>query len=330
MDHVSGLIRAAVEAKICPGSAIWRWASRPERAERSRHHRRYRGGGDAEPAAAGGVSRYAGGGRGTGFTRTCDARRVAGRHAGLGDRSGGRDDELRRGNPVFGTILAYVVGGEIKAGWIHDPINNVTVTALLGGGAWCDGKRLEVDKATPLNRSAGSAYWTAENWLMPDPGLAASGLFGEIRIMLLGGGLHRSGAWPPAVRPVAGIEAVDHAAGVLITREAGGFAGFLEGADYSVTELDSRVVATATEVRAMRVADRQGRLRRPTRPVEGRPPRLAIRAAACGRAAGRRRCGRAGGALPGGRSRRYSPGCGSRRRPLRRRGRPCRRRVRRR
>ena len=59
------------------------------------------------------------------------------------------------GNPVFGTILAYVVGGQTKAGWIHDPINSVTVTALLGGGAWSDGRRLEVDKATPLNRSPG-------------------------------------------------------------------------------------------------------------------------------------------------------------------------------
>ena len=166
------------------------------------------------------------------------------------------------GNPVFGTILAYVVGGEIKAGWIHDPINNVTVTALLGGGAWCDGKRLEVDKATPLNRSVGSAYWTAENWTMPDPGLAASGLFGEIRN-------HRCSAADYIDLALGrrqfvlsqGSKPWDHAAGVLITREAGGFAGFLEGADYSVTELESRVVATATEeaMRAIReVADRAG------------------------------------------------------------------------
>jgi fructose-1,6-bisphosphatase/inositol monophosphatase family enzyme len=166
------------------------------------------------------------------------------------------------GSPVFGTILAYVVGGEIKAGWIHDPINNVTVMALLGGGAWCDGKRLEVDKATPLNRSAGSAYWTAEDWTMPDPGLAASGLFGEIRN-------HRCSAADYIDLALGrrqfvlskGSKPWDHAAGVLITREAGGFAGFLESADYSVTELENRVVATATD-EAMRVirevADRAG------------------------------------------------------------------------
>ena len=28
-------------------------------------------------------------------------------------------------------------------------------------------QRLEVDKATPLNQSVGSAYWTPENWLCP-------------------------------------------------------------------------------------------------------------------------------------------------------------------
>jgi fructose-1,6-bisphosphatase/inositol monophosphatase family enzyme len=152
------------------------------------------------------------------------------------------------GNPVFGTILAYVVGGEIKAGWIHDPINNLTVTALLGGGAWCDGKRLEVDRATPLNRSVGSAYWMAEDWLMPDPGMASSGLFGDIRN-------HRCSAADYIDLALGrrqfvlsrGSKPWDHAAGVLITREAGGLTGFLDGTDYSVTELDGRVAATATE-----------------------------------------------------------------------------------
>ena len=164
------------------------------------------------------------------------------------------------GNPVFGTILAYVVGGETKAGWVHDPINNVTVTGLLGGGAWCDGRRLEVDKATPLDQSVGSAYWTPGDWMQPDPALAESGLFGEILNhrcsaadyidLALG---HRQFVLSQGSKPW------DHAAGVLITREAGGLAGFLEGDDYSVTELNSRVVATSTEeaMRAIRqVADR--------------------------------------------------------------------------
>jgi fructose-1,6-bisphosphatase/inositol monophosphatase family enzyme len=159
------------------------------------------------------------------------------------------------GNPVFGTILAYVVGGQTKAGWIHDPINNVTVTALLGGGAWSDGRRLEVNKATPLNRSSGSAYWTSEDWLVPDPGMAASGLFGELRN-------HRCSAADYIDLALGrrqfvlstGSKPWDHAAGVLIAREAGGLAGFLDGSDYSVTELDGRVVATATEeaMRAIR------------------------------------------------------------------------------
>src|SRR4051794_15455101 len=166
------------------------------------------------------------------------------------------------GNTVFGTILAYVVGGETKAGWIHDPINNVTVTAQIGGGAWCGGKRLEGGKATPLNQSVGSAYWTAEDWLLPDPGMAASGLFGEISN-------HRCSAADYFDLALGrrqfvlskGSKPWDHAAGVLIAQEAGGLAGFLEGEDYSVTELNSRVVATSTEeaMKAIReVADRAG------------------------------------------------------------------------
>ena len=115
-------------------------------------------------------------------------------------------------------------------------------------------------KATPLNRSAGSAYWTSEDWLVPDPGMAASGLFGVRN--------HRCSAADYIDLALGrrqfvlstGSKPWDHAAGVLIAQEAGGLAGFLDGSGYSVTELDGRVVATATESeRAIReVAGRIG------------------------------------------------------------------------
>ena len=151
------------------------------------------------------------------------------------------------GIPVFGTILAYVAGGEIRGGWLHDPINDVTVAAVLGGGAWSGGRRLEADRATPLSRAVGSAYWTARDWLEPDPVLAASGIVGEIRN-------HRCSALDYIDLALGrrqfvlsqGSKPWDHAAGVLVSREIGGAASFLDGADYDVMRLDGRVLAAAS------------------------------------------------------------------------------------
>jgi fructose-1,6-bisphosphatase/inositol monophosphatase family enzyme len=263
MDHVSGLIRAAVEAKILPR---FRNLAAGEVAQKGPNDPVTIADIEAEEMLSRLLLEA--------YPETLVvgeelvSREPAALDALLGDTPVWVIDPVdgtlnfADGNPVFGTILAYVVGGQTKAGWLHDPINNVTVTALLGGGAWCDGRRLEVDKATPLNRSAGSAYWTAEDWLVPDPGMAASGLFGEISN-------HRCSAADYIDLALGrrqfvlstGSKPWDHAASGLVTREAGGFAGFLEGEDYSVTELDGRVVATATEeaIRAIReVADRAG------------------------------------------------------------------------
>ncbi|EWY40565.1 fructose-1,6-bisphosphatase [Skermanella stibiiresistens SB22] len=151
------------------------------------------------------------------------------------------------GVPVFGTILAYVVGGEIRAGWLHDPINDVTVAATLGGGAWSEGRRLEGDRTTPLSQSIGSAYWTAADWLEPDPTLLKSGIIGEIRN-------HRCSALDYIDLALGkrqfvlstGSKPWDHAAGILVTREIGGAASFLDGMEYNLTRLDGRVLAASS------------------------------------------------------------------------------------
>ena len=62
------------------------------------------------------------------------------------------------GVPVFGTILAYVAGGEIRGGWLHDPINDVTVAAALGGDASAGPRGI---LATMLRVLAEGAGWRA-------------------------------------------------------------------------------------------------------------------------------------------------------------------------
>jgi fructose-1,6-bisphosphatase/inositol monophosphatase family enzyme len=43
------------------------------------------------------------------------------------------------GLPLFGTMIAALVRGEIVFGAIHDPVRRDTAFALAGGGAWLQG-----------------------------------------------------------------------------------------------------------------------------------------------------------------------------------------------
>ena len=135
--------------------------------------------------------------------------------------------------PRFAVIIALVADGELQAGWIHDPIRNATVMAQAGGGAW----RLDAAGKHRLCRAAMPSLRDARG--------VVGGRFGSR------GRLHdileRGGQVGPLHRVTcAGLEYVDlvegrvdfaafsrilpwdHAAGVLIHREAGGTSGFVE------------------------------------------------------------------------------------------------------
>ncbi|MBI3708991.1 MAG: inositol monophosphatase [Proteobacteria bacterium] len=136
--------------------------------------------------------------------------------------------------PVFAVIVALVEGGSVSAGWIHDPLRNVTITATAGGGAWLDGTRLAVPSAPPLRQMAGSLSGRLEDRGRARDIAAKSGKLGptvQLRcagreyIDLVEGRLNyafftRTYPW-------------DHAAGWLIHREAGGHGAFLDGKPYT-------------------------------------------------------------------------------------------------
>lgn len=143
------------------------------------------------------------------------------------------------GLPLFGTMAAAVVRGEVVAAWIHDPIGGDTAMALRGEGAWTEdgaGRRrdLAVAAPVPVGRMVGSVAW---GWL-PEPlkarvtarlpRLAAAVGYRcaahEYRLAA-GGHLHlllynRLMPW-------------DHAPGWLLHREAGGYAACFDGSAYS-------------------------------------------------------------------------------------------------
>ena len=152
------------------------------------------------------------------------------------------------GRPGFAVIVALVIGGRTEAGWIHDPLADETVAALRGGGAWSGGEQVFAAKAVELSRMTGSAYGAGPGNILPDKALAESGKVGQIANRLCGGVEYidfakarrhfmlssRSLPW-------------DHAAGVLIAREAGGVARFLDGSDYAPTVSEKRVLVATDE-----------------------------------------------------------------------------------
>jgi fructose-1,6-bisphosphatase/inositol monophosphatase family enzyme len=154
-----------------------------------------------------------------------------------------------RGSPGFAVILAYVERAEIRAGWIYDPLGGVMVVAEVGAGAWSQGRRLAVDAEPDAQRLVGAAYGRTvagprAGKLLGDSGrvgvvknLGSSAL--EYSAIALGRAhfsLHsRSLPW-------------DHAAGMLIVREAGGLADFLDGTAYDPRIVDRPVLAAATRL----------------------------------------------------------------------------------
>jgi fructose-1,6-bisphosphatase/inositol monophosphatase family enzyme len=48
------------------------------------------------------------------------------------------------GKGPFAIVVAFLHGGKVRGGWIHDPLAGNTAVAEEGSGAWIDGRRLRV------------------------------------------------------------------------------------------------------------------------------------------------------------------------------------------
>lgn len=123
--------------------------------------------------------------------------------------------------------LAYVRGGEIETGVIFDPNSGEMFKARRGGGASLDGRPLRVAAAGSLGDGTVSIGYS-----MRVPPARVLGMIG--RLVEAGGVYHRHGsgalglAWTAAGRLIGYVEAHmnswDALAGLLLVREAGGYA----------------------------------------------------------------------------------------------------------
>lgn len=140
--------------------------------------------------------------------------------------------------PWFAVSIAYAVGAESKAGVIYAPMQDELFCACRGSGAWLNGKRLAVSRASSLQESllaTGFPYTIREQSDAIIAALAA--------LLPKAQGLRRAGAAALDLAYVAAgrldgfwetnLKPWDTAAGILMVAEAGGMLTIYDGGTYS-------------------------------------------------------------------------------------------------
>ena len=152
------------------------------------------------------------------------------------------------GIPIFGTIVALVRGGEVLAGWIHDPLRERTLIAEAGSGAHVDGERVSAAPPADVKRMSGNfAFHTGDRDQAALLARNADKVASIITLRcaaadymnLAEGRTHFAlfnRTWP-----------WDHAAGWLIHKEAGGHGRFLDGRLYEPLDIYGRLFLAPDE-----------------------------------------------------------------------------------
>jgi fructose-1,6-bisphosphatase/inositol monophosphatase family enzyme len=141
------------------------------------------------------------------------------------------------GRPMIAVIVALVHRGRTVAGWIHDPLTGITASSEAGGGAWAAGERLRVaapvampDMKGPVNFKYFPPDIKERLKERRDRVQAIRPLFcaGQEYLRLVRAEVQFAMFWR--------LKPWDHAAGVLIHREAGGHSAKINGEPYRPTD----------------------------------------------------------------------------------------------
>lgn len=154
------------------------------------------------------------------------------------------------GLPLFGTMAAAISHGRTLAAWIYDPFANDTAIAVAGEGAWVtlahSGRRaLRVARGLEPARMGGTASW---RYFPTD----VRGLIAENLTRTAGTWDHRCAAHAYRMTAAGQGDFVlfnklmpwDHAPGVLLLAEAGGYCAHLDGSAYAPTRFDGGLLCT--------------------------------------------------------------------------------------
>lgn len=159
------------------------------------------------------------------------------------------------GLALFAVQVAFVVGGETLACWIHDPVRGITAMAERGAGAVLRGepegeRRLKVAQPASLAHMAGSP-----NFRFAEPALAER-VAGRLRrlgsLLMLRASAQEYLAMAEGRMHFAVYHRLypwDHAPGTLLVEEAGGIARHVDGSRYRAADppFGSGLIVTPNE-----------------------------------------------------------------------------------
>lgn len=144
------------------------------------------------------------------------------------------------GYAAFAVVIALVEDGETVMGWMHEPLEARSLWAARGRGAWIGAYRQTLDSTeeTDLSGMAASLYHRAFK-----PALKSFS-----RTSRIGSAAHEY--WALAENRVqvscfSRLKPWDHAAGVLIHEEAGGYSAMIDGTPYNPAVQNNRGILSA-------------------------------------------------------------------------------------
>ena len=131
------------------------------------------------------------------------------------------------GRSEIGVVVALVYHGETIAGWLFNPVYKKMIMGEKGGGAWFENKRLKVARVNDLHKMTGvvGRRVAFKDPDLPKPVWWGSASFGYM--LLVSGGTHYSAYRTKIIKPW------DHAAGVMLHAEAGGYTAYVDGSLYT-------------------------------------------------------------------------------------------------
>lgn len=132
------------------------------------------------------------------------------------------------GRSEFGMVVALVSKGETVAGWLYNPVMKAMIYGEKGAGAWLRGKkRLSVSNPQELTKMHGVV---GRRVAFRDPNLNQPVWWGAASfgyMMITTGEADYSAYRTKVIKPW------DHAAGVMLHHEAGGYSAYTDGSAYA-------------------------------------------------------------------------------------------------
>lgn len=147
------------------------------------------------------------------------------------------------GRSTFAVIVAYVIAGEVQAGWIYEPVTETLAVGARGEGVYLAGQAVTLGAAEPESDYVGTAARYLRERAEQSPETVRE-VFrprcaGHEYVQILSG--------ERAFSAYTKLLPWDHAAGSFLVREAGGHNALLNGGRYDLSQRTGDMLTARSE-----------------------------------------------------------------------------------